>query len=95
MLKKENLSLNILTQKDKLMERLKNSEEVTIYRGIQKINESLDEGLSYSLSRSVADFFCNRFSTYGVGDIITKTINVKDVALFFDTSELEVIYFKG
>lgn len=64
-------------------------DEVTIYRGCQKgLNEN---GLSWTLDKSVAKFFANRFGKKGI--ILEKKISKKDiVAIFLSRNESEVIY---
>jgi len=64
-------------------------EEVTIYRGCQKgINE---DGLSWSLDKSKAEFFANRFGKKGI--ILERTISKNDiVAVLVGRGESEVIW---
>jgi hypothetical protein len=66
-------------------------EKVTIYRGCQKrINE---DGLSWSLDKSIAKFFANRFGKKGI--ILKKTVSKKDiVALLTGRGESEVIFLE-
>lgn len=67
------------------------AEEVTIYRGCQKgINEG---GLSWTLDKSKAKFFANRFGKKGI--ILEKKISKKDiVAVFMGRGESEVIFLE-
>lgn len=72
---------------DQLLRSL--SEEVVIYRGCQKnLNEN---GLSWSLNKSTAEFFANRFNQKGI--ILEKKISKKDIiAVFTGRGEAEVIF---
>lgn len=62
--------------------------EVTIYRGCQKgINE---DGLSWTLDKSKAEFFANRFGKKGI--ILERTVSKNDiVAVLTGRGESEVI----
>lgn len=62
--------------------------QVTIYRGCQKgINE---DGLSWTLDKSKAEFFANRFSKKGI--ILERTVSKNDiVAILLGRGESEVI----
>jgi len=64
-------------------------EEVTIYRGCQKgLNE---KGLSWTLDKSKAEFFANRFSKKGI--ILEKKIPKSEiVALLTVRGETEIIW---
>ena len=64
-------------------------ELVTIYRGCQKgINEN---GLSWSLDKSKAEFFANRFGKKGI--ILERTVSKNDiVAVLTGRGESEVIW---
>lgn len=63
--------------------------EVVIYRGCQKnLNEN---GLSWSLDKSKAEFFAYRFNQKGI--ILEKKISKKDIiAVFTGRGEAEVIF---
>jgi len=64
------------------------AQEVTIYRGCQKgINE---DGLSWTLDKSKAEFFANRFGKKGI--ILERTVSKNDiVAVLLGRGESEVI----
>jgi len=64
------------------------AQEVTIYRGCQKgINE---DGLSWTLDKSIAKFFANRFGKKGI--ILERTVSKNDiVAVLTGRGESEVI----
>jgi len=72
---------------DNLLRSLSN--EVTIYRGCQKgLNES---GLSWTLDKSKAQFFANRFGKKGI--ILERKIPKSDiVAVLMGRGEAEVIW---
>ena len=65
------------------------SDEVTIYRGCQKgINEN---GLSWTLDKSKAEFFANRLGKKGI--VLEKKISKSDIiAVFTGRGESEVIW---
>jgi hypothetical protein len=65
------------------------SDEVTIYRGCQKgINEN---GLSWTLDKSKAEFFANRLGKKGI--VLEKKISKSDIiAVFTGRNESEVIW---
>ena len=65
------------------------SDEVIIYRGCQKgLNEN---GLSWTLDKSKAKFFANRFGKKGI--ILEKKIPKSDiVAVLLGRGEFEVIW---
>jgi hypothetical protein len=64
-------------------------ELVTIYRGCQEfLNE---DGLSWTLNKSKAEFFANRFGKKGI--ILERTISKNDiVAVLTGRGESEVIW---
>lgn len=66
-------------------------ETLTVYRGVTPINEkSVRKSLSWTLDRTVADWFAHRYDQKG--KVFTATINSKYVyALFFGRGEAEVI----
>lgn len=74
-------------EEDQLLRSL--PEEVIIYRGCQKnLNEN---GLSWSLDKSKAEFFAYRFNQKGI--ILEKKISKKDIiAVFTGRGEAEVIF---
>ena len=74
-------------KEDQLLRSL--PDEVVIYRGCQKnLNEN---GLSWSLDKSTAEFFANRFNQKGI--ILEKKVSKKDiVAVFTGRGEAEVIF---
>ena len=74
-------------KEDQLLRSL--PDEVVIYRGCQKnLNEN---GLSWSLDKSTAEFFANRFNQKGI--ILEKKISKKDIiAVFTGRGEAEVIF---
>jgi len=87
-------------KEDQLLRSL--PDEVVIYRGCQKnLNEN---GLSWSLDKSTAEFFANRFNQKGIieffanrsnqkGIILEKKISKKDIiAVFTGRGEAEVIF---
>lgn len=64
-------------------------DEVVVYRGcVEGVNEN---GLSWTLDKTKAEFFANRFSKNGI--VLEKTINKdKIVAVFLGRNESEVIF---
>ena len=64
-------------------------DEVVVYRGcIEGVNEN---GLSWTLDKTKAEFFANRFSKNGI--VLEKTINKDEiVAVFLGRNESEVIF---
>lgn len=74
-------------EEDQLLRSL--PDEVIIYRGCQKnLNEN---GLSWSLDKSKAEFFAYRFNQKGI--ILEKKISKKDIiAVFTGRGEAEVIF---
>jgi hypothetical protein len=85
--KRSNRHYMMTEEEDNILRSL--SEEVTIYRGCQKgINE---DGLSWSLDKSKAEFFANRFGKKGI--ILERTISKNDiVAVLVGRGESEVIW---
>lgn len=63
--------------------------EVVVYRGcVAGVNEN---GLSWTLDKTKAEFFANRFSKNGI--VLEKTINKDEiVAVFLGRNESEVIF---
>lgn len=65
-------------------------DEVTIYRGFN--SRSREDGTSFTLSKSVAEFFSNRLSNFNsrVGYVCEYKVKVEDI-LAYIPSEKEVI----
>jgi hypothetical protein len=85
--KRSNRHYMMTEEEDNLLRSLAN--EVTIYRGCQKgINEN---GLSWTLDKSKAQFFANRFGKKGI--ILERTIPRSDIiAVLTGRGESEVIW---
>ena len=84
--KRPNRHYMMTEEEDNILRAL--SQEVTIYRGCQKgINE---DGLSWTLDKSKAKFFANRFGKKGI--ILERTISKNDiVAVLLGRGESEVV----
>ncbi len=61
-------------------------DEVTVYRGINATRGSI-KALSWTIDKSVAEFFANRFDTTGSGIIYSASIKKKDILAYFNTRE--------
>jgi hypothetical protein len=85
--KRSNRHYMMTEEEDNLLRSL--ADEVTIYRGCQKgLNEN---GLSWTLNKSKAQFFANRFSKKGI--ILERKIPKSDiVAVLTGRGEYEVIW---
>ena len=84
--KRPNRHYMMTEEEDNILRAL--SQEVTIYSGCQKgINE---DGLSWTLDKSKAKFFANRFGKKGI--ILERTISKNDiVAVLLGRGESEVV----
>jgi hypothetical protein len=84
--KRSNRHYMMTEEEDNILRSL--AQEVTIYRGCQKgINE---DGLSWTLDKSKAQFFANRFGKKGI--ILERTVSKNDiVAVLTGRGESEVI----
>jgi hypothetical protein len=85
--KRSNRHYMMTEEEDNLLRSL--ADEVTIYRGCQKgINE---DGLSWTLDKSKAQFFANRFGKKGI--ILERKIPKSDIiAVLTGRNEAEVIW---
>jgi len=85
--KRSNRHYMMTEEEDNLLRSL--ADEVTIYRGCQKgLNEN---GLSWTLNKSKAQFFANRFGNKGI--ILERKIPKLDiVAVLMGRGEYEVIW---
>jgi hypothetical protein len=85
--KRSNRHYMMTEEEDNLLRSL--ADEVTIYRGCQKgLNEN---GLSWTLNKSKAKFFANRFGKKGI--ILERKIPKSDiVAVLLSRGESEVIW---
>ena len=85
--KRSNRHYMMTEEEDNLLRSL--ADEVTIYRGCQKgINEN---GLSWTLDKSIAEFFANRLGKKGI--VLEKKISKSDIiAVFTGRGETEVIW---
>jgi hypothetical protein len=85
--KRPNRHYMMTEEEDNLLRSLAN--KVTIYRGCQKgINEN---GLSWTLDKSKAQFFANRFGKKGI--ILERTIPRSDIiAVLTGRNEFEIIW---
>jgi hypothetical protein len=84
--KRSNCHYMMTEEEDNLLRSL--ADEVTIYRGCQKgINE---KGLSWTLDKSIAEFFANRLGKKGI--VLEKKISKSNIiAVFTGRGESEVI----
>jgi len=85
--KRSNRHYMMTEEEDNLLRSL--ADEVTIYRGCQKgINE---KGLSWTLDKSIAEFFANRLGKKGI--VLEKKISKSNIiAVFTGRGETEVIW---
>lgn len=67
-------------------------DQVVVYRGISNKSKK-DTGISWTLSKKVAEKFANRWG--GNGRVISKTVSKSDLKAYFnDRNEQEVIYWE-
>lgn len=65
-------------------------DKVTVYRGINKYN--LKDGCSYTLDKSKAEWFANRYGDGGY--VIEKEISVDDVIFYYNGRKEQEVYLK-
>lgn len=66
-------------------------EKIKAYRGINKYN--LKDGCSYTLDKSKAEWFANRYDDGGY--VIEKEITIDDVIFYYDGRKEQEVYLKG
>ena len=66
-------------------------EKIKAYRGINKYN--LKDGCSYTLDKSKAEWFANRYGEGGY--VIEKEITIDDIIFYYNGRKEQEVYLKG
>lgn len=89
-LKKADKNTLMTEEEQRLLSQLPN--KVTIYRGVSGGYEDQEQGLSWTLSKKVANYFATRYRHKGQGEIYTATIQKKHILAYIrGRSEEEII----
>jgi hypothetical protein len=70
---------------------------ITVYRGGTDTSAPPNKGISWSIERSIAEFFAYRFQCLGIkGYVYSGEINIKDVIAYTnDREEYEILQYKS
>lgn len=80
-------------QKPDLPEWMKDQDVITVYRGCDENEEWVEDSISWTTEKDVAEFFANRaaFATGLDGIVYKGKIRVEDILAYEDSSEKEVM----